>query len=534
MQLNISLFLIYLVLLVYVNCSCIPTYSKSKAISSKVISSKTLPSNNLQKRYCTTTKVGCVMSTICGMVKSVPASFTKIDTNTLPSITKNTATLENINITTETVPTTSCPPKGNHLLKSSKCEYNGGVFHLSTITASYNGEPCTTVDGTCEYSSTKSIAKTISKTVPTIIPSTTSSVSRIPTNCPIKGNHLLKSSKCEYNGGVFHLSTITASYNGEPCTIVDGTCEYPSTKSIAKTTSKTVPTIIPTTTDIPNTITVIDNEPLPTIPYSTKTKVPTTSGISRTITNCPPKNIHLLKSSECVYHGGAFYQSTIISTYNGEPCYTIDGTCDYLKTKFISKTTSKTIPTIIPTTTDTETLTTIPYTTKTTKVPTTSGISRTITNCPPKNIHLLKSSECVYHGGAFYQSTIISTYNGEPCYTVDGTCDYLKTKFISKTTSKTIPTTTTTTTAKTIPTTTKCISGTITITEKEEETVTLRETITVTINGEKTSTAEKEDDKNCASQWAQCGGTDYNGPKCCKSGLICQKISNYYSQCIKK
>ena len=31
--------------------------------------------------------------------------------------------------------------------------------------------------------------------------------------------------------------------------------------------------------------------------------------------------------------------------------------------------------------------------------------------------------------------------------------------------------------------------------------------------------------------WAQCGGRNYNGDKTCKSGLDCNIVNEWYSQC---
>lgn len=36
----------------------------------------------------------------------------------------------------------------------------------------------------------------------------------------------------------------------------------------------------------------------------------------------------------------------------------------------------------------------------------------------------------------------------------------------------------------------------------------------------------------CARQWAQCGGARHRGPRCCRPGLVCQRQSRWYSQCV--
>ncbi|KAG4092068.1 hypothetical protein H8356DRAFT_1312733 [Neocallimastix lanati (nom. inval.)] len=98
------------------------------------------------------------------------------------------------------------------------------------------------------------------------------------------------------------------------------------------------------------------------------------------------------------------------------------------------------------------------------------------------------------------------------------------------TSTRVLPPKTTTTSKPVIPTTgTKCIPVVTTVTVKEKVTVTQRETITVTVKTNPTVV----DDNQCAGEWSQCGGTGFNGPKCCKSGLTCKEISPYYSQCIK-
>jgi chitinase len=38
-------------------------------------------------------------------------------------------------------------------------------------------------------------------------------------------------------------------------------------------------------------------------------------------------------------------------------------------------------------------------------------------------------------------------------------------------------------------------------------------------------------DPQCADPWAQCGGKDFSGPKCCKLGITCKTVSQWYSQC---
>jgi len=47
-----------------------------------------------------------------------------------------------------------------------------------------------------------------------------------------------------------------------------------------------------------------------------------------------------------------------------------------------------------------------------------------------------------------------------------------------------------------------------------------------------TTDPEETDDSHCAEVWAQCGGINFNGPNCCKTGLICVHFNPYYYQCV--
>ncbi|ORX64518.1 hypothetical protein BCR32DRAFT_128451 [Anaeromyces robustus] len=69
-----------------------------------------------------------------------------------------------------------------------------------------------------------------------------------------------------------------------------------------------------------------------------------------------------------------------------------------------------------------------------------------------------------------------------------------------------------------------------TITEKIKETVTekINETVTITIVEKPTSKPEIQ----CADKWAQCGGSNFKGPTCCKPGSVCYKYNKFYSLCI--
>lgn len=41
------------------------------------------------------------------------------------------------------------------------------------------------------------------------------------------------------------------------------------------------------------------------------------------------------------------------------------------------------------------------------------------------------------------------------------------------------------------------------------------------------------DEQDCAEEWQQCGGENWNGAKCCQGGLYCKMGNRWYSQCVK-
>jgi hypothetical protein len=49
-------------------------------------------------------------------------------------------------------------------------------------------------------------------------------------------------------------------------------------------------------------------------------------------------------------------------------------------------------------------------------------------------------------------------------------------------------------------------------------------------NNNKNNNNNNNNNKNCAARWAQCGGSGFNGPKCCSQGT-CKQINQWYSQC---
>jgi len=146
-------------------------------------------------------------------------------------------------------------------------------------------------------------------------------------------------------------------------------------------------------------------------------------------------------------------------------------------------------------------------------------------------------TDILYNIRTTYSTRKTTTYCMKPTSTITTTITTKPTKTIKTTTTTTTTTSTTTTTTTTTPITktAKCIPVVITVTEKEKITVTENETITVTVTEDDDSNvtpiSKEEDDSNCAGKWGQCGGIDFKGPKCCKSGLTCHELNNYYSQC---
>eukprot|EP00833_Pecoramyces_ruminatium_P002217 jgi/Orpsp1_1/1176249/evm.model.c7180000056943.1 len=102
----------------------------------------------------------------------------------------------------------------------------------------------------------------------------------------------------------------------------------------------------------------------------------------------------------------------------------------------------------------------------------------------------------------------------------------INTKSVKSTTTKSVTSTkinNTTTTFKKATTTSTKVNNTTT-TSKKTTTTTTTTKITTTVTS-------KSEENNCSSKYAQCGGSGYTGPSCCKSGSTCKKFNEWYSQC---
>jgi len=318
--------------------------------------------------------------------------------------------------------------------------------------------------------------------IPTILPACPRSntfYTKMPLNC----------AKSEYQ-----YVTQTSSYvqsgvkSFAPCTSVQTFCPSSTSTKVPPSSTTTTTTKIP----IPTTTTTT-KIPIPTTTTTTKIPIPTTT----TTTKIP----------------------------------------------IPTTTTTTKIP--IPTTTTTTKIP-IPTITTTTKIP----IPNTLPACPRSNTLYTKmplncaKSEYQYitQTSSYVQSGVKSF---APCTSVQTFCpSSTSTKVppssITTTTTKVPPSSTSTSTTKIPPSsittsttkvppvsTSKCLPITVTVTEK----ITKKEIVTVTVTKNNGPT-NNPGNSNCASKWQQCGGKNFQGPTCCQSGLQCQYISDYYSQCL--
>ena len=229
------------------------------------------------------------------------------------------------------------------------------------------------------------------------------------------------------------------------------------------------------------------------------------------------------------------------------PCTSVQTFCPSSTSTKVppSSTTTTTTKIPIPTTTTTTKIP-IPTITTTTKIP----IPNTLPACPRSNTLYTKmplncaKSEYQYitQTSSYVQSGVKSF---APCTSVQTFCpSSTSTKVppssITTTTTKVPPSSTSTSTTKIPPSsittsttkvppvsTSKCLPITVTVTEK----ITKKEIVTVTVTKNNGPT-NNPGNSNCASKWQQCGGKNFQGPTCCQSGLQCQYISDYYSQCL--
>jgi len=115
--------------------------------------------------------------------------------------------------------------------------------------------------------------------------------------------------------------------------------------------------------------------------------------------------------------------------------------------------------------------------------------------------------------GGIKTSSVLTKFNASdvPCTSVIDYCTTTKRLPISVTSQDT-----------------DCVPEIITVTEKDIETITDKVTITKTIYEDAGETDTPS--QNCAGKYEQCGGKNFKGPTCCRTGS-CHVISEYYSQC---
>ena len=44
---------------------------------------------------------------------------------------------------------------------------------------------------------------------------------------------------------------------------------------------------------------------------------------------------------------------------------------------------------------------------------------------------------------------------------------------------------------------------------------------------------EEDSDEGCSEHWGQCGGINWTGPTCCKTGYVCHEYNPWYFQCVE-
>ncbi|ORX64663.1 hypothetical protein BCR32DRAFT_330551 [Anaeromyces robustus] len=264
----------------------------------------------------------------------------------------------------KSIPTPSCYSKNLPIDCSPK--ENKVLIPYSEV--SDEGEvTCTGYSTSCEPKTLPTTAYPTSKIPPTIMP------------C-----HFKKVVPCP-NGTISVIGTYITDYEGIPCTDIDYSCV--TGKTISKTISTTLPTILTTTNTLPTTNT------LSTTAYPT-------SKIPPTIMPCPYKKV-----VPCT-NGTISVIGHYTTDYEGIPCTGIDSSC--VKVKTISKTISTTLPTILTTTLPPR-------------------------PCPPK------LTACI-HGTHSSVSTYTSEYYGTLCTATHYEC-VITSKTFPTTSSKTFPTT---------------------------------------------------------------------------------------------
>jgi len=358
--------------------------------------------------------------------------------------------------------------------------------------------------------------------------------------------------KCK-KGQSASTQILRSSESGELCTWTSTTCTSTTTTTTTTTTTKKkTPIIYPSPSACPETKAI----PVTCKSSEVKTSIVITSvnaaksvctrvshyckdpNGGETTINCPVASKQIPKCSQ----GSTTSTTTIHSTYNGVPCTYEPKVCveDTITTPPIIKTTTTINPTVNPSPKACPEVKTLPVICKTGEIKTSRMITSTISSkgvctklshyCTKTN-YTVPSANCPFTtkyiascrpGSTISIATFHYTHSGTPCVYYPRTC----VESTAKTTSPIIATTTPITPINS----SKCIPVTLTITEKNIETITEKVTVTMTITGD-SSNQPITDDQHCGSKFAQCGGKGFKGATCCKSGLSCHQISEYYHQC---
>ncbi|KIV76826.1 hypothetical protein PV11_08686 [Exophiala sideris] len=226
---------------------------------------------------------------------------------------------------------------------------------------------------------------------------------------------------------------------------------------------------------------------------TTTTSTTTTSTTSSTTTTTPSTSLSTTTSTT-----SSTTPITSTSTTTTTPSTTVPTTTT---TSITSTTTSAPTTTSTTTSTTSTTTTTMPTTTTTATTESTSSTTSSTTNAATTS-----STTTV--------APTTTTTTTVPTTTATSTSSSTTTSSSTSTTTSPTTTSTTTTTATTSPATTSTFTPSTTTTTSQISTTT------------STSSAA------CATNYGQCGGSNWNGATCCQGGWTCQYQNDFYYQCV--
>ncbi|ORX77422.1 hypothetical protein BCR32DRAFT_328934 [Anaeromyces robustus] len=434
--------------------------------------------------------------------KCIPGSQVVITTTTtLPA--KNP-------ITTTTTTTTTLPAKTPtcQTTKAIKCD-NVTAPVVKTASAIENGKKCT-------YTT---------KCVPSGSPiTTTTTTTTLPAKTPTC--QTTKAIKCD-NVTAPVVKTASAIENGKKCTYTTK-CVPSSSPITTTTTTTTLPAKTPTcqttkaikcdnvTAPVVKTASAIENGKKCT--YTTKC-VPSSSPITTTTTTTtlPAKTptCQTTKAIKCD-NVTAPVVKTASAIENGKKC-TYTTKCVPSSSPITTTTTTTTLPAKTPTC----------QTTKAIKCDNVTAPVVKTASAIENGKKCTYTTKCVPSGSPITTTTTTTTL---PAKTP--TCQTTKAIKCDNVTAPVVKTASAVENGKPCTYTTKCLPSQSPSTDCVPQTVTVKVTETVTVTVKSYETVTPDVPTTCARKWEQCGGQGFNGPTCCESGSSCQRINEYYSQCI--